>query len=144
MNYSQLNSRDEDALFARIEGENDALTLETPNSDDHYYLTGWHNTKTRIVNGELDKANLESESKKSIDFGTLQVAVTYLYWNLDFYEFCQQILQKDDWTEERIENDYYCLEKWDKWRDLNRALHLFDCETLKCIIAVHERRQRNK
>ncbi len=139
MNYSQLNSRDEDALFARIEGENDALTLKTPNSDDDYYLTGWHNTKTRIVNGELD-----NESKKSIDFGTLQLAVTSLHWNLDFYEFCHQILQKDDWTEERIENDYYCIEKWEKWQQLNRALHLFDRETLKRIITVYERRQRNK
>ena len=136
---SQFSSRDEDAIFAHINGENDALTLETPNSDDDYYLTGWHNTKTRIVNGELD-----NESKKSIDFGTLQLAVTYLYWNLDFYEFCQQILQKDDWTEERIENDYYCTEKWEKWRDLNRALHLFDRETLKHIVTVYERRQRNK
>ena len=139
MNYSQLNRRDEDALSARIEGENDALTLETPNSDDGYYLTGWHNTKTRIVNSELD-----NESKKSIDFGTLQLAATSLHWNLDFYEFCQQILQKDDWTEVQIENDYYCIEKWEKWQQLNRALHLFDRETLKRIIAVYERRQRNK
>lgn len=56
MDYSKLSRRDEDALFARIEGENDALSLEAPNSDDSYYLLGWHNIKTKIANGELQKS----------------------------------------------------------------------------------------
>ncbi|WP_319422166.1 hypothetical protein [Pleurocapsa sp. FMAR1] len=53
MNYSQLSSRDEDALFEYINGENDALTLETPASDNCYYLSGWHETKAKLASGEL-------------------------------------------------------------------------------------------
>lgn len=53
MNYSQLSSRDKDALFEYINGENDALNLETPASDDFYYLSGWHETKAKLARGEL-------------------------------------------------------------------------------------------
>ena len=144
MDYSQLSKRDEDALLNRIDGENDALNLETPSSNDHYYLTGWHDTKARLANGELDIADLESESQESIDFAAFQLAVTHLHWNLDFYEFCQQILQKDEWTEERIENDYYCVEKWKKWQELNRALHLFDRETIERIVSLYQQKQGSK
>lgn len=74
MNYSQLSRRDEDALFARIEGENDALILETPISDDDYYLTGWHDTKTRIANGELDKVNVRHPTTYKVETQFLQAA----------------------------------------------------------------------
>ena len=74
MDYSQLNRRDEDALFARIEGENDALILETPNSDDDDYLMGWQDTKTKIANGELDRVDDSRFTVPEVDFQFLQAA----------------------------------------------------------------------
>lgn len=67
MNYSQLSRRDEDALFEYINGENDALTLETPASDDYYYLSGWYETKAKLARGELtievNKSNLTDKNE---------------------------------------------------------------------------------
>ena len=54
MTHPQLNLQaDEDALFDYIDGENDALTLEQPASNNYYYLLGWHDTKDKLARGEL-------------------------------------------------------------------------------------------
>jgi hypothetical protein len=68
MDYLQLSSRDEDALFEYINGENDALTLETPASDDYYYLSGWHETKAKLARGELTVAIVEPDLTKKNDW----------------------------------------------------------------------------
>ncbi|WP_319422167.1 hypothetical protein [Pleurocapsa sp. FMAR1] len=75
---------------------------------------------------------------------TLQKAVANLNWHINFYEFCREILQKHNWTDRRLEKDAYCLEKWRDWQKLNKALHLFDDETLERIVTVYERRHKNK
>ena len=74
-----------------------------------------------------------------MDFKHLQKAVASLNWNLNFYTFCREILQKEDITPEQLENDAYCLEKWQQWQELNKALNLFDDDALERIIAVYER-----
>ena len=54
MTHPQLNLQaDEDALFDYIDGENDALALEQPASNNYYYLMGWHDTKDKLAKGEL-------------------------------------------------------------------------------------------
>ncbi|MGV2831987.1 hypothetical protein [Myxosarcina sp. GI1(2024)] len=71
MDYLQLSSRDEVALFEYINGENDALSLETPASDDYYYLSGWYETKAKLASGELtievNKSNLTNKNKWNED-----------------------------------------------------------------------------
>ena len=79
-----------------------------------------------------------------MDFKQLQKAVANLSWNMSFYEFCREILRKENWTNEQLENDNYCLEKWKKWQELNSALHSFDDESLKRIITVYEQREVNR
>lgn len=74
----------------------------------------------------------------------LQKAVANLNWNMSFYEFCREILRKENWTKEQLENDAYCLEKWKDWQKFNSALHCFDNETLNRIVTVYEQRQRNQ
>jgi hypothetical protein len=44
---------DEDAYFLYNCGQEDALALEKPTSDDYYYLVGWHDTKRKLASGEL-------------------------------------------------------------------------------------------
>ncbi len=68
----------------------------------------------------------------------LQKAVANLNWNINFYTFCREILQKDNLTNEQLENDAFCLEKWQEWQKFNKALHLFDDDTLERIITVYE------
>jgi hypothetical protein len=58
MTYTDLDwwrseQADEDALLNYIDGENDALTLDKPTSNDYYYLMGWHDTKEKLARGEL-------------------------------------------------------------------------------------------
>lgn len=53
MTHPYPNKQDEDALGDFIDGENDALVLDEPLSNDYYYLLGWNSTKERIANGEL-------------------------------------------------------------------------------------------
>ena len=53
MTHSQLNQQDKDAMSEYINGENDALELDIPTSDDYYYLMGWSDTKAKIARGEL-------------------------------------------------------------------------------------------
>ena len=48
-----LHQRDEDALFEFINGQNDALKLNSPQSEDYYYLQGWDDTKRKLARGEL-------------------------------------------------------------------------------------------
>ena len=74
----------------------------------------------------------------------LQKAVSNLNWNLDFYNFCREVLQKDHQTNEQLENDAYCLEKWEYWQKLNGELHCFDNETFNRIVTVYEQRQTNQ
>ena len=52
MTHPQLNQQDEDALFDYINGENDALVLDSPVIHNYYYLMGWHDTKARLERGE--------------------------------------------------------------------------------------------
>lgn len=66
MTYPQLNQHDEDALFDYINGENDALILETPTSTDYYYLKGWYDTKAKLARGELTE-QLETIASCSIN-----------------------------------------------------------------------------
>ena len=72
-----------------------------------------------------------------MDFKQLQKAVANLNWNINFQTFCRSILQKNA-TNEQLENDSYCLEKWQQWQEFNRALHLFDDDTLERIISLYE------
>lgn len=44
---------DEQAYSEFIDGQNDAIELLSPQSDSHYYLEGWHDTKRRLATGEL-------------------------------------------------------------------------------------------
>ena len=76
---------------------------------------------------------------------------------MNFHEFCREILLKngltgnepENLTEEelvslanqRLENEPYCLEKWQDWQKLNSALYSFDNETLERIIIVYEQIQ---
>jgi hypothetical protein len=53
MTHLQLTQQYEDALFEYINGENDALVLETPALNNYYYLMGWHETKARLDRGEI-------------------------------------------------------------------------------------------
>lgn len=53
MTHPHLNQHDEDALFAYIDGENDALVLDAPVKNDYYYLMGWYDTKAKLARGEL-------------------------------------------------------------------------------------------
>lgn len=76
-----------------------------------------------------------------MDFKNLQIAVANLSWNMNFYRFCREILKKENWTNEQLENDNFCLEKWKNWQKLNSALHFFDDETLEQIVAVYETNQ---
>ena len=79
-----------------------------------------------------------------MDFKQLQVAVANLSWNMNFYDFCQEILRKKNWTNEQLENDNYCLEKWKQWQKLNSTLHFFDDETLERIVSLYEQRSINR
>ncbi len=47
MNY------DEQAYLEFIDGQNDAISLLSPQSDSYYYLQGWHDAKRRLASGEL-------------------------------------------------------------------------------------------
>lgn len=53
MIHLQLTQQDEDALFDYINGENDALVLDSPALNNYYYLMGWHETKARLDRGEI-------------------------------------------------------------------------------------------
>ena len=46
MNY------DEQAYLEYTDGQNDALALESPASNDYYYLMGWHDTKQELTQGK--------------------------------------------------------------------------------------------
>lgn len=46
-------NRDEDALNQFIDGQNDAIDLLTPQSQDYYYLLGWQDAKRKLASGEL-------------------------------------------------------------------------------------------
>ncbi len=48
-----MTRQDEDARFEFINGQNDALSMLSPQSQDPYYLQGWHDTKRRLASGEL-------------------------------------------------------------------------------------------
>ena len=66
MTHPQLNQQDKDALFEYINGENDALILDSPTSTDYYYLMGWYDTKAKLARGELTN-QLETLTNKSIN-----------------------------------------------------------------------------
>lgn len=72
----------------------------------------------------------------TIEFKTLQTAVSNLYWNLNFFQFCHEIL-KVDRPDEQLETDCYCLEKWELWQKFNTALNTFDDEILSRIITTY-------
>lgn len=71
-----------------------------------------------------------------MEFKAIQQAVANLNWNLNFYTFCREILQVD-FSNESLERDAYCLEKWEKWQKFNSALHFFDDETIKRILDTY-------
>ncbi len=64
-----LNQRDEDALFEFINGQNDALNLNSPQSEDYYYLLRWHDTKRKLARGEqargFEKVQAEIQLQKN-------------------------------------------------------------------------------
>lgn len=64
MDYQNLSSRDKDALDSFTDGENDALILNTPASEDYYYLLGWEDIKYRIDRGELQFQSAENKVKE--------------------------------------------------------------------------------
>ena len=76
-----------------------------------------------------------------MDLKNLQKAVANLSWNMNFHTFCREILDKNNLTDEQLEKDAYCLEKWQKWQGFNQALRSFDDDILERIIAVYERNQ---
>jgi hypothetical protein len=53
MIHLQLTQQDKDALFEYINGENDALVLETPALNNYYYFIGWYETKAQLDRGKL-------------------------------------------------------------------------------------------
>lgn len=64
MDYLNLSSQDTDALYSFIDGENDALILDTPASEDYYYLMGWEDIKYRIAQGELQFQLIENNENE--------------------------------------------------------------------------------
>ena len=74
-----------------------------------------------------------------MDFKTLQKAVANLSWELNFYDFCRSILEKD-FSSQELELDPYCQEKWKDWQKLNSALHAFDNKRLERNLEVYQRR----
>jgi L-lactate utilization protein LutC len=47
------NETDDDADFLYNCGEEDALSLISPQQQDYYYLQGWQDTKRKLASGEL-------------------------------------------------------------------------------------------
>jgi hypothetical protein len=43
----------DDAYFEYINGQNDAIDLMPPQSNNKCYLEGWHDAKRRLASGEL-------------------------------------------------------------------------------------------
>lgn len=145
MDYSQLSRRDEDALFARIDGENDALILETPNSDDYYYLTGWHDTKNRIANGELNKVKERHLATSKVETQFLQAAeiIKNSKYPDDVISTKAIALVIAQYIESLIEdiNEYpeeFFRENHRFWRDLDKAALAAERaapQTIKCCTA---------
>ena len=70
MTHPQLTQQDKDAMSEYINGENDALELDIPISDDYYYLMGWYDTKAKLARGELTnqlKTTTNHSSNTDID-----------------------------------------------------------------------------
>ena len=52
-NWWRSEAADIDAQHLYIEGQNDALALDKPASNDYYYLCGWRDTKAQLASGKL-------------------------------------------------------------------------------------------
>lgn len=62
MHYDESESADADARDNFIDGQNDALALLSPQSQDYYYMMGWHDTKRKLANGKLCKEFEEAQT----------------------------------------------------------------------------------
>ena len=50
----ETDLREEDQYYCYVEGQDDALTLETPQEpDDYFYMMGWNDTLKKISTGEI-------------------------------------------------------------------------------------------
>ncbi|WP_139253792.1 MULTISPECIES: hypothetical protein [Cyanophyceae] len=69
MHYDDSAAADADARDNYIDGQYDALALLSPQSQDYYYLQGWHETKRKLANGELcqqfEQVQAEIEASKN-------------------------------------------------------------------------------
>ncbi len=72
-----------------------------------------------------------------MDFKLFKKAVSTLNWKLDYFEFCEQILQNKQKRELLVQTTH-CLKKWQQWQILNNALDSFNEDTLERIISVYE------
>ena len=71
-----------------------------------------------------------------MDFKLFKQAVSKLNWKLDYFEFCEQILQKKQKRELLVQSKH-CLRQWQQWQLLNNALDSFNEDTLERIISVY-------
>jgi hypothetical protein len=51
--WRRSDETDADAIFLYNCGENDALSLISPQQQNYYYLQGWQDTKRKLASGEL-------------------------------------------------------------------------------------------
>ncbi len=72
-----------------------------------------------------------------MDFKLFKKAVSNLNCQLDYFEFCEQILGKKPKRELLIQNKY-CLNNWEHWQLLNKTLDSFHEDTLERIISTYE------
>lgn len=53
----------DDAYFEYINGQNDAIDLISPQSNNKCYLEGWRDTKRKLANGELCQVYEEKQKQ---------------------------------------------------------------------------------
>ena len=64
-----LAQRDEDALFAFINGQNDALSMLSPqDSNDPCYMDGWRDAKRRLAKGEPEICRAFEQAQAEIEW----------------------------------------------------------------------------
>lgn len=68
--------------------------------------------------------------------------VSTLNWELDFLSFCQLILGVEK-ESELLQQDKYCLNKWQQWQSLTNSLNAFDDETIERILRIYSERKTN-
>ncbi len=67
-------------------------------------------------------------------------AVSNLNWELNFLTFCSLILEVEK-ESELLQQDQYCLKKWQQWQQLSSSLSAFDGETIERILRVYSERK---